>query len=74
MNFLDDQRRQQANDIVAGSDSEQLPGAQPVDKIRIRHLHLETKHEALSAHILEHVSLDGVIQAPRGPNEDPPYP
>jgi dihydrofolate reductase len=24
--------------------------------------------------IIEHVSLDGVIQAPGGPNEDPPYP
>jgi hypothetical protein len=24
--------------------------------------------------IIEHISLDGVIQAPGGPNEDPPYP
>ena len=24
--------------------------------------------------IIEHMSLDGVIQAPGGPNEDPPYP
>ena len=24
--------------------------------------------------IIEHISLDGVIHAPGGPNEDPPYP
>jgi hypothetical protein len=24
--------------------------------------------------IIEHISLDGVIQATGGPNEDPPYP
>ena len=47
LGLADDQRRQQAHDIVAGADGQQLLGAQRVDQLAVRHLALAARSAAL---------------------------
>ena len=55
LGLADDQRRQQAHDVVAGADREQLLVAQRVDQIAVRHRpHLQADQQALAAHLRDH--------------------
>ena len=48
--LADDERRQQAHDIVAGRDREHLFGAQRIDQFADRNQRLEADQQAFAAH------------------------
>ena len=53
----EDQRRHDAHDIVAGGDRQQMMVARQRREIGRRHLELQADHEALAAHVLDHVGM-----------------
>src|ERR1044072_302566 len=57
--FLDDQRRQKPNDIVAGRDGQQAAFTQIVYEGTAVGLHLDAEHEADTAHRFEQMIVIG---------------
>ena len=60
---LDDERRQQAHDILAGRNDEHVLGARGDGEIRVGHVELQAQQQALAAHFGDDVGITG----PSGP-------